>query len=73
MEIPEKRAVAADRRRKPTPLLSEHTFRGQRRGPRRDKDPRINYYVDRPDAIAPEWMIGFNVSPVVKNVFAEWF
>jgi hypothetical protein len=31
----------------------------------------LNYYVERPDAIAPEWMLGFNVAPVVTNVFAE--
>jgi hypothetical protein len=30
----------------------------------------INYYVDRPDAIAPKWMVSFNVTPVVKNIFA---
>ena len=33
----------------------------------------LNYYVERPDAIAPEWMVGFNVAPVVKNVFASMF
>ena len=33
----------------------------------------INYYVEGPDAIAPEWMIGFNIAPVVENVFAKWF
>ncbi|MHC4836063.1 MAG: hypothetical protein ACYTCN_09075, partial [Planctomycetota bacterium] len=33
----------------------------------------INYYVDRPDLIAPEWMISFNVAPVIKNIFADWF
>jgi hypothetical protein len=33
----------------------------------------MNYYVERPDAIAPEWMLGFNVAPVVTNVFAGWF
>jgi hypothetical protein len=31
----------------------------------------INYYVDRPDAIAPKWMVSFNVTPVVKNIFAQ--
>lgn len=31
----------------------------------------LNYYVERPDAIAPEWMIGFNVAPVVENIFAR--
>ena len=33
----------------------------------------LNYYVERPDAIAPEWMVGFNVAPVMENVFAKWF
>jgi hypothetical protein len=33
----------------------------------------INYYVERPDLIAPKWMVSFNVSPVVKNIFADWF
>ena len=33
----------------------------------------LEYYVERPDAIAPEWMVGFNVAPVVENVFAKWF
>ena len=33
----------------------------------------LNYYVERPDAIAPEWMVGFNISPVVENVFARVF
>jgi len=31
----------------------------------------LNYYVERPDAIAPEWMVGFNIAPVVENVFAK--
>lgn len=57
METPEKRDVAGDRRRKPTPLISEHTFRGQRRGPRRDKDPRVNYYVDRPSKHAWQYAV----------------
>jgi len=33
----------------------------------------VNYYVDQPDAFGPEWMIGLNISPVVENVFANWF
>lgn len=32
----------------------------------------INYYVDQPDAIGPEWMIGINVTPVVKNYAASF-
>ena len=31
----------------------------------------LNYYVERPDAIAPEWMVGFNIAPVVENIFAR--
>lgn len=31
----------------------------------------LNYYVERPDAIAPEWMVGFNLAPVVENIFAR--
>lgn len=33
----------------------------------------INYYVERADAFAPEWMIGFNITPVVKNGLTSWF
>ncbi len=44
----EKRAKIEDRRNRPTPAVSEHLFRGKRRGPRRDTDPGVNYYVDRP-------------------------
>ena len=33
----------------------------------------INYYVEGSDAFAPEWMVGINIAPVVKNVIAEWF
>ena len=33
----------------------------------------FNYYVEQADAFGPEWMIGFNIGPVVKNVFANWF
>jgi hypothetical protein len=32
----------------------------------------VNYYVESPDAVAPEWMVGFNVAPVVENIFAKW-
>ncbi|MDZ7373106.1 MAG: DUF5658 family protein [candidate division KSB1 bacterium] len=42
------RRTGADRRRRPTPMLSRYTFRGRRRGPRRASDPQWNYYVDRP-------------------------
>jgi hypothetical protein len=30
----------------------------------------INYYVEKADAIGPEWMIGLNVTPVVNNLLA---
>ena len=33
----------------------------------------INYYVDQPDPFGPEWMIGFNIAPVIKNPMAKWF
>lgn len=28
----------------------------------------LNYYVVRPDAFAPKWLVSFNVSPIVANV-----
>ena len=33
----------------------------------------LNYYVEKPDAFGPEWMLGINVAPVVKNGLASWF
>lgn len=33
----------------------------------------VNYYVERSDAFGPRWMLGFNVTPVVKNFIADWF
>jgi hypothetical protein len=33
----------------------------------------INYYIETPDAFGAEWMIGLNITPVVKNAFANWF
>jgi len=32
----------------------------------------INYYVDQPDSFGPEWMIGFNITPVVTNFIDKW-
>jgi hypothetical protein len=32
----------------------------------------VNYYVERPDAFGPVWMIGLNITPVVKNRIAGW-
>ena len=36
-------------------------------------DFTLDYYVDAPDAFGPEWVIGFNIAPVVENVLASWF
>ena len=33
----------------------------------------INYYIEQPDAFGPEWMISFNIAPVVKNGLANLF
>jgi hypothetical protein len=33
----------------------------------------LNYYVEQPDPFGPEWMLGLNVTPVVKNRIAGWF
>ena len=33
-------------------------------------DAEVNYYAQQPDAFGPDWMIGINIAPVVKNVFA---
>jgi hypothetical protein len=32
-----------------------------------------NYYVEKADAFGPEWMISFNIAPVVKNGLASLF
>lgn len=32
-----------------------------------------DYYVERADAFAPRWLIGFGASPVVESVFARLF
>ena len=33
---------------------------------------QMNYYVKHYDAFGAKWMVGFNVTPVVKNVFNDW-
>lgn len=33
----------------------------------------LNYYVKKPDAFGPEWMLSLNITPVVKNGLASWF
>jgi hypothetical protein len=32
----------------------------------------LQYFVERPDAFGPRWMMSLNVTPVVKNIFAQW-
>jgi hypothetical protein len=33
----------------------------------------INYFIDQPDALGPQWMFGINIAPVVENLFARIF
>jgi hypothetical protein len=33
----------------------------------------FNYYIEQADEFGPDWMVGFNVSPVVKNGLVNWF
>lgn len=33
----------------------------------------VNYYVERPDAFGPKWMVSLNLTPVVKNVINDFF
>jgi hypothetical protein len=33
----------------------------------------LNYFVEQPDAFGPEWLVGVNIGPVVKNVLANLF
>jgi hypothetical protein len=32
----------------------------------------LNYYVEKPDAFGPDWMLSLNVTPVVPNFLADW-
>jgi hypothetical protein len=32
----------------------------------------LNYYLEQPDAFGPEWMIGFDIAPVVENSLVNW-
>lgn len=32
----------------------------------------INHYVEKPDTFGSEWMVGFNVTPVVENFVETW-
>jgi len=33
----------------------------------------LNYYVEKPDAFGPEWMLSFNLTPVVPNFIESMF
>jgi hypothetical protein len=33
----------------------------------------LNYYVEKADTFGPQWLLSFNIAPVVKNVLAKWF
>ena len=33
----------------------------------------LNYYVEKSDDFGPEWLLGVNFAPVVKNGLAGWF
>jgi len=35
-------------------------------------DLHVDYYVEQPDAFGPEWMVSFNVTPIVPNFIANW-
>jgi len=32
----------------------------------------INYYLDQPDLFGPEWMVSFNITPVIPNFVDRW-
>jgi len=32
----------------------------------------VNYYVEQPDLFGPEWMVSFNITPVVPNIIEGW-
>jgi hypothetical protein len=32
----------------------------------------LNYYIEQADEFGPEWMLGFNVTPVVENKLSSW-
>ena len=35
-------------------------------------DLDINYYVQQPDEFGPDWMVGFNITPIVPNFIERW-
>ena len=32
----------------------------------------VNYFVEQPDAFGPEWLVSFNITPVVPNFIEQW-
>lgn len=32
----------------------------------------VNYFIEQPDQFGPEWMLGFNITPVVPNIIEKW-
>ena len=32
----------------------------------------VNYFVEQPDAFGPQWLISFNITPVVPNFIENW-
>jgi hypothetical protein len=32
----------------------------------------VNYFVEQPDAFGPEWLVSFNIIPVVDNFIENW-
>lgn len=32
----------------------------------------VNYFVEQPDLFGPEWMVSFNITPVVANFIDRW-
>jgi len=33
---------------------------------------QVDYYVDQPDVFGPDWLVSFNVTPIVPNFIANW-
>ena len=33
----------------------------------------LNYFIKQPDQFGPEWLVTFNIAPVVENIFATMF
>jgi len=33
---------------------------------------QLDYYIEQPDAFGPDWLVSFNVTPIVPNFIANW-